>query len=160
MLEKTITFTDFDGNEATTVAYFNLTKTECVDLNLEYEEDGGLIGRLKRMIEDRKDNDFIPQKPAVDFVRLLVDRAYGVRPADDPNAFVKEDDNGVPLIRKFKRTLAYDAYVYGLLTGAYSLDEFASRAMPKVSEEQMAEAQKQMESEGLGELVKAPLHEV
>lgn len=160
MLEKTITFTDFDGNEATTVAYFNLTKTECVDLNLEYEEDGGLIGRLKRMIEDRKDNDFIPQKPAVDFVRLLVDRAYGVRPADDPNAFVKEDDNGVPLIRRFKRTLAYDAYVYGLLTGTYSLDEFASRAMPKVSEQQMAEAQKQMESEGLGDLVKAPLHEV
>lgn len=160
MLEKTITFTDFDGNEATTVAYFNLTKTECVDLNLEYEEDGGLIGRLKRMIEDRKDNDFIPQKPAVDFVRLLVDRAYGVRPADDPNAFVKEDDNGVPLIRRFKRTLAYDAYVYGLLTGTYSLDEFASRAMPKVSEQQMAEAQKQIESEGLGDLVKAPLHEV
>lgn len=160
MLEKTITFTDFDGNEATTVAYFNLTKTECVDLNLEYEEDGGLIGRLKRMIEDRKDNDFVPQKPAVDFVRLLVDRAYGVRPADDPNAFVKEDDNGVPLIRRFKRTLAYDAYVYGLLTGTYSLDEFASRAMPKVSEQQMAEAQKQMESEGLGDLVKAPLHEV
>jgi len=160
MLEKTITFTDFDGNEATTVAYFNLTKTECVDLNLEYEEDGGLIGRLKRMIEDRKDKDFIPQKPAVDFVRLLVDRAYGVRPADDPNAFVKEDDNGVPLIRKFKQTLAYDAYVYGLLTGTYSLDEFASRAMPKVSEQQMAEAQKQMESEGLGDLVKVPLHEV
>lgn len=160
MLKKTITFTNFDGEEATVDAYFNLTKTECVDLNLEYEEDGGLIGRLKRMIEDRKDKDSIPQKPAVDFVRLLVDRAYGVRPADDPNAFIKEDDNGVPLIRKFKQTLAYDAYVYGLLTGEYSLDEFASSAMPKVTEEQMAEAQKQIEAEGLGGLVKSPLHEV
>jgi hypothetical protein len=160
MLKKTIKFTNFDGVETSMDAYFNLTKTECVDLNLEYEEDGGLIGRLKRMIAERKDKDFIPQKPAVDFVRLLVDRAYGVRPADDPNAFIKEDDNGVPMIRKFKRTLAYDAYVYGLLTGEYSLDEFATNAMPRVSEEQMAEAQKQMESEGLGELVKTPLKEV
>lgn len=160
MLQKKITFTNFDGEEVTTVAYFNLTKTECVDLNLEYEEDGGLIGRLKRMIEERKDKDTIPQKPAVDFVRLLVNRAYGVRPADDPNAFVKEDENGRPLIRKFKQTLAYDAYVYGLLTGTYSLDEFATLAMPKVTEEQMAEAQKQIQAEGLEDLVKTPLHEV
>lgn len=160
MLQKTIKYTNFDGVEATTDAYFNLTKTECVDLNLEYEEDGGLIGRLKKLIADRKDKDTIPQKPAVDFVRLLIDRAYGARPADDPDAFMKEDDNGVPLIRKFKRTLAYDAYVYGLLTGEYSLDEFATYAMPKVSDEQMAEAQKQIASEGLGDLVKPALHEV
>ena len=36
MLRKVITYTDFDGNEAKTEAYFNLTKTECVDLNLEF----------------------------------------------------------------------------------------------------------------------------
>lgn len=160
MLKKTITFTNYDDNIATMDAYFNLTKTECVDLNLEYEEEGGLIGRLRRLIEERKDKGVVPQKPAVDFIRLLVDRAYGVRPADDPNSFIKEDDNGVPVIRKFKRTLAYDAYVYGLLTGEYSLDEFAKYAMPKVSEAQMEEAKKQMESEGLGSLVSPSPHEV
>ena len=160
MLKKTIHYVNYDGKDETVDVYFNLTRTECVDLNLEYEADGGLIGRLKKLISDRKDTDFVPQKPAYDFVKLIVDRAYGVRPEDDPSVFIKEDDNGVPLIRKFKRTLAYDAYVYGLLSGEYSLDEFAKGAMPAVPEEQMAEVQKQFEAEGLGELVNPALHEV
>lgn len=148
MLHKTIRYTDYDGNEATAEAYFNLTKTECVDLNLEYEEEGGVIGRLKKLVQAREDDGFIPQKPAIDFVKLLIDRAYGVRPKDDPSLFVKEDEEGRPLIRKFRQSLAYDAYVYALLTGEESLDEFASSVMPKVSDAQMAEAKKQMEAEG------------
>lgn len=156
MLHKTITYTNFDGKEETVEAYFNLNKTECVDLNLEYEEEGGLVGHLKSLIADSKGGE-IRQKPAVDFVKLLVERAYGVRPKDDPSLFLKEDDNGRPLIKRFKQTAAYDAYVYGLLSGAESLDEFAENVMPPVSEEQKAEAAKLMQAEGLGEIVPMPV---
>lgn len=152
MLHKKITYTNFDGKEESVDAYFNLNKTECVDLNLEYEEEGGLVGHLKSLIKDSKGGE-IRQKPAVDFVKLLVEKSYGVRPKDDPSLFLKEDDNGRPLIKRFKQTAAYDAYVYGLLSGEESLDEFAENVMPAVSDEQKAEAAKLMEQEGLGEIV-------
>ena len=155
MLHKKITFKNYDGKEETVDAYFNLNKTECIDLNLEYESEGGLVGHLKGLIKDTNGGE-IRQKPAVDFVKLLVNKAYGVRPKDDPSLFLKEDEYGRPLIAKFKQTAAYDAYVYGLLSGAESLDEFAENVMPPVSEEQKAEAAKLMRQEGLGDIIQMP----
>lgn len=150
MLKKTITYTNFDGQETSTVAYFNLTKTECVDLNLEYEDEGGLIGKIKKLMNETDENgDNVPRKPAVDFIKLLVEKAYGVRPADDPTLFLKEDDNGRPLYRKFKQTAAYDAYVFGLLSGEESLDEFAENVMPYLTNEQKSEAEKLLKAEGI-----------
>ena len=160
MLKKTITFTNYDGEEQSMDAYFNLTRTECIDLNLEYEADGGLIGRMRRLIGEQQKDGAVPQKPAVDFVKLLIDRSYGVRPKDNPSVFLKKDENGTPLINKFKQSLAYDAYVYGLLTGEESLDEFAKNVMPKVSDEQLAQAQAQLKADGLEDLVPAGPHEV
>lgn len=149
MLKKTITFTDFEGNEAKMDAYFNLTKTECVDLNLEFEEEGGLIGRIKKLMVEREDGE-TPRKPAVDFVKLLIDRSYGVRPKDNPSLFLKEDDDGRPLYKKFRQSAAYDAYVFALLSGKESLDEFAENVLPQISDEQKAEATKLLEQEGFG----------
>jgi len=147
MLKKTITYTNFDGVEEKVDAYFNLTKTECIDLNLEYEDEGGLIGRIKSLMVEREDGE-MPRKPAVDFVKLLVEKAYGVRPKDNPSLFLKEDEDGKPLYKKFKQTAAYDAYVFALLSGEESLDEFASHVLPELSNEQKAEAAKLMEAEG------------
>ncbi len=152
MLKKTITYTNFDGKEETVDAYFNLTKTECVDLNLEYERDGGLIGHLKKLIGDQKDGEVL-QKPAVDFVKLLIEKSYGVRPKDDPTLFLKEDDNGRPLFKRFKQTAAYDAYVYALLSGEEPLDEFAEKVLPQIDPTQRAEAEKMLKEEGLDNLV-------
>lgn len=152
MLKKTITYTNYDGKEETIDAYFNLTKTECVDLNLEYERDGGLIGHLKKLIGDQKDGEVL-QKPAVDFVKLLIEKSYGVRPKDDPTLFLKEDDNGRPLIKRFKQTAAYDAYVYALLSGEEPLDEFAEKVLPQINDAQRAEAEKMLKEEGLENLV-------
>lgn len=153
MYKKTITFTNYDGNDESVDVYFNLTRTECMDLNLEYEKDGGLIGRLKKLLNDRKADESIPQKPAIDFIRLIVERSYGVRPEDDPSLFLKEDEEGRPLYKKFRQSLAYHTFVYDLLSGKESLDEFASNVMPKVSDEEMAEAKKQMKDEGLEQFI-------
>ena len=38
MLKKDITFTDFDGEVKTQTHYFNLTKAECVELQMSVEE--------------------------------------------------------------------------------------------------------------------------
>lgn len=152
MLKKTITFENYDGQTETVDAYFNLGKAECVDLNLEYEDQGGLINYLKKIITEREDGQ-IRQKPAVDFIKLMIDRSYGVRPKDNPSAFIKVDDNGKRLINRFKQTAAYDTFVYALLSGDESLDEFASAVLPQMSDEQKAEAEKMIADEGLGKIV-------
>ena len=153
MLKKMITYTDYAGNEGKVEAYFNLTKTECVDLNLEFEEEGGLIGRIKKLMVEREDGE-MPRKPAVDFIKLLIEKSYGVRPKDNPSLFLKEDDDGRPFFRKFKQTPAYDAYVYALLSGEESLEEFAANVLPQISDEQKAEAEKLLEAEGLGDVIR------
>jgi hypothetical protein len=159
MLRKVIHYTDFDGKEQQTVAYFNLNKTECVDMNLEYEADGGLIGHLKQLMAAQRDGEEL-KKPAVDFIKLIIEKSYGVRPKYNPSLFLKEDENGKPLFRKFKQSAAYDKYVFDLLSGDESLDEFAAGVMPQISEEQQAEAQKMLEEEGLGDIVSSGIHEV
>jgi len=159
MLRKIIHYTDFDGKEQQMVAYFNLNKTECVDMNLEYEADGGLIGHLKQLMAAQRDGEEL-KKPAVDFIKLIIEKSYGVRPKDNPSLFLKEDENGKPLFRKFKQSAAYDKYVFDLLSGDESLDEFAAGVMPQISEEQQAEAQKMLEEEGLGDIVSGGIHEV
>ncbi len=155
MLKKTITYENFDGAIETVDAYFNLTKTECIDLNLEYEDEGGLIGRIKKLMIEKADGQ-MPRKPAVDFIKLLIDKSYGVRPKDNPSLFLKEDEDGRPLYKKFRQSAAYDAYVFALLSGDESLEEFATNVLPNISDAQKAEAEKMLEAEGLSGL----LHEV
>lgn len=152
MYKHVIKFEDFEGNPCTTEVYFNLTKTECVDLNLMYEEDGGLIEHIKSIMAKREDGT-IRQKPAVDFVKMLIDKSYGVRPKDDLTLFLKEDDAGRPLYKKFKQSAAYDEFVYAIMSGEIPLDEFASKVLPTVNDTQKAEAREMLRKEGLGELV-------
>lgn len=156
MLKKVIKFEDFDGTQATVDAYFNLTKTECVDLNLQYEDEGGLIGYLKKLMANKTPDGQIRQKPAVDFVRKIVEMAYGVRPKDDPSLFLKEDDNGRKYAQRFKQSAAYDAFVFALLSGEESLDEFVEGVMPEMSQEQKKEAEKMMKAEGFGDIINMP----
>lgn len=153
MIKKTIKYKDFDGTEGSVDAFFNLSKTECVDLNLQYEDHGGLIGYLKELLANRTEQGEIRQKPAVDFVRKIVEMAYGVRPKDEPTLFLKEDDNGRKYVQRFKQSAAYDAFVFSLLSGDESLDAFIEGVMPEISEEQKKEAEKMMKAEGLGELI-------
>lgn len=151
MLRKVIKTTDYDGKPTDVVAYFNLSKMECTEINFEYEEEGGLVEYLKKMIQTQKANPDSMQKQSIDFVRMLVERAYGVRPLNDPSQFIKEDENGQPLYKKFKRTPAYDTYVFGLLSGEESFEEFMECALPKLNDEQKVEAEKLLKSEGLAE---------
>ncbi len=150
MFKKVFTFTDYEGKEKTLEAYFNLSKNDCIDLNRAFEDRGGLINYLTTLIKESKEAPNEPPKEDfVRFVRLLVSKAYGIRPKDDPSLFLKEDDNGVPYARKFRGTPAYDNYVFDLLTGKESLDEFTNSIMPEIDEEQRAEAEKYLEEQGV-----------
>lgn len=100
-------------------------------------------------MEAKEHPDQQMNEPFVRFVRLLVTKAYGERPADDPSLFLKEDDYGRPLVRRFKGTPAYDEFVFDLLTGKEDLGEFTEQIMPKIDDVQRAEAEKLLKQEGI-----------
>ena len=133
MLKKTIKFKDYEGKDTEVVAYFNFEPQEIMDLNLEFEKEGGLIGRLNTLMEE-KINGEPPRKPIVDFVSMMVEKSFGVRPKDDPTLFLKEDEDGRPYSRRFKQSLAYKTFVWALLTGEEPLDEFTKGIMPPMPE--------------------------
>ena len=161
MLKKEFTFTDFEGKEKTITAYFHLNKNDCVDLDFAFQEDGGLIEYLKTVMRTAKENpDLVPSEKFVRFIRLLVTKSYGERPKSDPTLFLKEDDYGRPLVRNFKGTPAYDQFVYDLLTGKESLNDFADGVLPEVDEQQRNEARKMLEKEGIIEPEAPVLQEV
>lgn len=150
MLKKEFNFTDYEGNEKTLTAYFHLNKNDCIDLDAAFVDEGGLLEYLKKLIQESKENPDLAMKDSfVRFVRLLVSKSYGERPKSDPSLFLKEDDMGHPLVRKFKGTPAYDDFVFGLLTGNEDLAAFTEAIMPKIDDEQRAEAEKILEKEGL-----------
>ena len=150
MLKKTFKYEDYDGNEKELTAYFHLNKNDCIDLNLAFQEEGGLIEYLKTLIKESKENPNLAMKdPFVRFVRLLVSKSYGERPIGDPSLFLKEDDLGRPLVRKFKGTPAYDEFVFNLLSGKEDLSAFCDGIMPNISDEQKAEAEKYLKYQGL-----------
>ena len=56
MLKKTITYTDYDGNERTEDHWFNLSKAECMEMELS--TNGGMENLIKRIISEQ-DNEKI-----------------------------------------------------------------------------------------------------
>ena len=51
MLKKTITYTDYDGNERTEDFYFNISKAELAEL--EYSVKGGLKKMMEKAVAEK-----------------------------------------------------------------------------------------------------------
>lgn len=94
MLKKTITFTDYDGNERTEDFYFNLTKAELVEL--ESSIHGGYLESMRRIIS-AQDNPTIMRE----FKQMIL-RSYGEK-SSDGRRFVKSEE----LSKAFSETEAY-----------------------------------------------------
>lgn len=113
MLKKTITYTDYDGNERTEDFYFNLSKAELTEMELTTE--GGLQTVLKNIVEARD----IPRITAM-FKKLLL-MSYGQKSADGKR-FIKSQQ----LSEEFAQTEAYSNLFIELLS-----DEDAAAAFVK-----------------------------
>ena len=82
MLKKTISYTDYDGNQRTEDFYFNLSKAEITEMELSME--GGMRAYIKRIIA---------AKSQLELVKLFKDvvlKSYGKKSADG-RLFMKND---------------------------------------------------------------------
>lgn len=124
MYKKTMTYTDFDGNERTEDFYFNLTKAEIMEMELGTA--GGLTGMIQRIIAEKD------QPKIVEMFKSLILKAYGVK-SPDGKKFMKKV-NGVPLAEEFEQTEAYSDLFILLATDADAASEFVNNVIPKPDE--------------------------
>lgn len=118
MLKREITYEDFDGNQVTDTLYFNLTKSELVSLEAEY--DGGLYASIKRIMEA---ND---QKSLIEEFKKIILISYGQK-SEDGKRFIKSDD----MRTEFSQSAAYDALFMELATSDTLAAEFMTGIIPR-----------------------------
>ena len=133
MFVDIIKYTDFDGNPQEEEVRLNLTKLECKELDLKYEEEGGIFQHLKNHIGDKKGND-IPQKPMYEFLKEVIELAYGKK-SEDGRRFIKQDSNGNSLAYEFMDSAAYFTLMESLLSGERDIEQFILNVFPEVPEE-------------------------
>lgn len=123
MLKRAVTYEDFDGNETTDILYFNLTKSEIIDLQISY--DGGLDAAIKRIVEAKDIGSLIKE------FKTIILAAYGKK-SDDGKKFVKNDE----IREEFQQTAAYDALFMELATDDSAAAEFIIGILPKDTQDQ------------------------
>ena len=121
MIKKTVTYTDFNGNERTEDFYFNLTQVELAELDLGVSGvSGGLLGLLEKIVREKD------QRQIVEYFKKIVLMAYGEKSVDG-RRFVKSEEirNG------FAPTEAYSKIFMELAQDADAASAFVNGIMPK-----------------------------
>ena len=117
MLAKTVTYTDYNGNERTETFYFNLTKAELTEMELGVA--GGLTTMLKTIIDSKDTPSLIRE------FKKLVLASYGVK-SPDGKRFIKNDE----LATEFIQTEAYSQIFMELATDADAASKFVNGIVP------------------------------
>jgi hypothetical protein len=118
MLKREISYDNFDGAEEAGTYYFNMTRTEWLELNAEYE--GGLDAAFKKLSETKD------LKGIVALLKKLILTSYGIK-SDDGKRFVKNDK----IREDFTQEPAYDVLFMDLATNEDAGLNFIRGLMPK-----------------------------
>lgn len=128
MVKKTIEYEDLNGNLLKDDFYFNITKAELIDLQIE---DESFQAKIQRIIDTKDD------KRLQKLVSELIDMSFGKRSADGIE-FLKSPD----ILYHFKATDAYNRLRVELATDADKLTEFVKGIMPADLMKQAEDASK------------------
>ena len=124
MIKKTITYTDYNGNQRTEDFYFNLNKAELMRMELGVK--GGMTEMMNRMIAAQ-------DAPAMmEVFEDLVRKSYGVK-TPDGRGFDKDPKH----FEAFKSTEAYSELFVELITNPDACAEFFNGVVPANLVEQM-----------------------
>ena len=118
MLKKTITYTDYNGNERTEDFFFNLSKAEVVEMELGVS--GGLTQMVQRIVAAQDGTQIIKT------FKEIVLKAYG-EISPDGKRFVKSDE----LSTAFSQTEAYSNLFMELATNHDAAAAFINAIVPQ-----------------------------
>lgn len=118
MIKKTITYENYDGEQITEDFYFNLTKAELLELEIEHE--GSMTRYIEKIIGSKN------QVKLMELFKEIIHKSYGVK-TPDGRRFIKNDE----VLAEFKQTVAYSDLYVKLSTDADEASAFVKGIMPK-----------------------------
>lgn len=119
MYTDTRTYIDYNGEERTNTAMFNLSKAEVARINIM--SPGGLDGMLKEIIESRDGEKIMNMFDA------FMKKSYGKK-SPDGSRFIKSDE----LWEEYIQTEAYSDFFIELLTDGKKAADFINNVIPNV----------------------------
>lgn len=125
MIKKTITYTDYSGNERTEDFYFNLSNAEIMEM--EMSTTGGLAEMIQKIVA-AKDSPAI-----IKIFKELVLKAYGEK-SPDGKRFIKSEELSIA----FSQTEAYSQLFMELATDADAAAKFVNGIVPSNMSNQKA----------------------
>ena len=128
MIKKTITYTDYFGEERTEDFYFNLTKAELIEM--EMSTTGGLENYLTKISKEQDRNKLFQ------YFKQVILAGYGEK-SDDGRQFLKSEE----LSRKFCQCPAYDVLLMEFFDNPDYAATFINAMMPADLSEKVAEMQ-------------------
>lgn len=141
MLKKTIKFKDFNGNERSEDLYFHVSKAtvltasdavynEIISIGEDLQEKGKFLQDIEGEANPKdpfnKNNQMLAEgiRMIARLLDRLVDLAYGKK-SDDGSKFVKGPD----VLKDFKNSAAYDAFVDQMITNYEEMIEFINQLL-------------------------------
>lgn len=121
MLKHTMTYEDFNGNKRTDTFYFNLTKLECLELDLGVE--GGMEGYLNNLVEQQDFRSLVKE-----FKKIIL-ASIGQK-SSDSKQFIKNDEirNG------FAATNAFVDLFMRMATDTQFAIDFMNQVIPQIED--------------------------
>lgn len=126
MIKKTITYTDYNGNERTEDFYFHLTKAEIA--KMEMSTVGGFAEMVNRIVAAQD------QPAIIEVFEDLIKKSYGVK-TPDGRGFDKDPKH----LASFIQTEAYSQLFMELATDADAAAKFVNGVVPADLAKQAAE---------------------
>lgn len=125
MIKKTVTYTDYNGEQRTETFYFHYTEAEILDM--EMSEEGSFVDRIQRII-DAKDKTALMK-----LIKKFVIDAYGVK-SEDGKRFMKNDE----LKTAFLECPAYSDIFMEMVTNDEVAAEFVNGVIPSTMKDRVA----------------------
>ena len=133
MLKKSIKYVDYNGETQTDECYFNLSKSELMEIQVS--EKGGFENYLTALIEEKD------QKKIYNLFKEIVLMSYGQK-SSDGRTFIKKkmvDGQMIRLRDEFEQTEAFSELMMELLTGGdTAIAEFINKLIPKELADEVA----------------------
>ena len=125
MIKKSITYTDYDGNQRTDECYFNLNKAELTEMELS--ESGGLDKFVQKIVETQ-DN-----KRIYALFKEIILNSYGEKTHDGKHFIKKKTVDGevIRLRDEFEQTEAFSELMMEMLEDEKAGADFITGILPK-----------------------------
>lgn len=127
MIKKTITYTDYNGNDRTEDFYFHLTKAEIA--KMEMSTSGGFAEMIDRIVAAQD------QPSIIQVFEDLLCKSYGVKTPDGRGFRKRKED-----LEAFVSTEAYSQLFMELATNADEAAKFLNGVLPADMAKQLAES--------------------